>query len=86
MKTLTFLGVERLLFINENSKNLQLAKRAVKIKNKYMYLPLIGPHVFHPLMNWCWWVYCSRCDIDEEPEDEDEIMAPTYQKTFKKKK
>ena len=29
---------------------------------------------------------CSRCEIEEEPEDEDEALnGPTYQKTFKKK-
>lgn len=27
----------------------------------------------------------SRCEVPEEPEDEDEaLMAPTYKKTFKK--
>lgn len=29
---------------------------------------------------------CSRCDIDEEPEDDDEaLVMPTYKKTFKKR-
>ena len=26
----------------------------------------------------------SRCDIAEEPEDDDEALQPTYKKTFKK--
>jgi hypothetical protein len=41
--------------------------------------------ICHLLLNYNFTDICSRCEIPEEPEDEDEaLMGPSYKKNFKK--